>query len=52
MNTDVRIYGIEVKVRSNWGLVCHSGWNDNAAKVVCRELGYPGMTQTKTKYEY
>ena len=26
---------------NNWGYVCDDGWNDKAALVVCRNLGFP-----------
>ena len=29
-------------VGGEWGLVCHDGWSENAAFVVCKQLGYPG----------
>ena len=31
---------VEIFYNGQWGTICDSGWNMNAAKVACRELGY------------
>uniref|UniRef100_A0A5S6QY80 Neurotrypsin n=1 Tax=Trichuris muris TaxID=70415 RepID=A0A5S6QY80_TRIMR len=45
---------IEVNIGGAWTAVCDDGWNINAARVICRQLGYPqalrswiGMTNPK-----
>ena len=31
---------VEVCVAQTWGTVCDNGFNNNVARVVCRQLGY------------
>ena len=31
---------VEICINGVWGTVCHYGWDNNEARVVCRQLGY------------
>ena len=38
--SDPSIGNVEVLYNGVWGAVCSTGWNDNAGRVVCAQLGY------------
>ena len=38
--SDPAIGNVEILYNGVWGAVCSTGWNDNAGRVVCAQLGY------------
>ena len=55
IDTDVQLVGgeteregrVEMCFNGVWGAVCASGWNDIAANIVCKQLGYTSSSELK-----
>lgn len=43
---------VEIKYHGTWGTICDDDFNDDAAKVICKSLGYSGLARVRKGAAY
>ena len=48
--SSIRSGMLQVFYLGEWGAVCDSGWDERDARIVCRDLGFPGVVNPLHRY--